>query len=607
VTDAGFLTGDRRQGAGDRQEAGADVAAGDYQLDRLAITPATGHAPARVILPLKRYASPRKAVGWLIGLVRRAALRLVFPALDDLANQADEALLQTQARLQQLEEFGQGVVEWGEWVERALRVEAAARESLAQRVEEQLRGVHQAFGDRVDPALKEVVERVELLDSIVRDEERRREERIARVEATTETARNALASSLAAFGRRLESMNADAASTNEAAATHLRELLVRVEALAKTDAELDDRATHFDVALTNLDDGLTARIDQIQAVLTTKRETDTALEERANQLDAALANLDDGLTAQIDQIQAALGLERETDAALEVRANQLDAALANLDNGLNVRIGEVQVALESQHEEVVGGIRIHLEALEASKQEQAARLEQMSGHVSALEAAKLALVEALPRLEDALSSGNERTKDLSERVAEQATAMLELEQAVQAIRAAATTQLDDIRHTLNRTSQRLDEIDALRSEIRELSTIGPAEVESLVEPLRVGLEGAEAALQEQVALLGEQIAALSRESAPREFLDAVAANAARIDRLEEESSAALAAVRRRLQGFPDQPASFHELVDLAERFDRFRAEAFAHVADLAQSLAGQAGGQDVSRVTHLGTEPRRGR
>ena len=142
MTDAGLLRGDGRQGAGDQQEAGADVAAGDYQLDRLAITPATGHALARVILPLKRYASPRKAVGWLITLVRRAVLRLVFPALDDLASQADEALLQTQVRLQQLEEFGHGVVEWGEWVERVLSVEAAARESLAQRIEEQLGGVH---------------------------------------------------------------------------------------------------------------------------------------------------------------------------------------------------------------------------------------------------------------------------------------------------------------------------------------------------------------------------------------------------------------------------------------------------------------------------------
>jgi chromosome segregation ATPase len=185
--------------------------------------------------------------------------------------------------------------------------------------------------------------------------------------------------------------------------------------------------------------------------------------------------------------------------------------------------------------------------------------------------------------------------------------MLELEQAVQAIRAAAATQLDDVRLTLNRTSQRLDEIDALRSEIRELSRIGPADVESLVEPLRLGLEGAEAALQEQVTLLSEQIEALSRESAPREVLDAVAANAARIDRLEEESSVALAAMGRRLQGFPDQPASLHELVDLAERFDRFRAEAFAHVADLAQSFASRAGGQDVSQVTPLEAESRRHR
>ena len=69
----------------------------------------------------------------------------------------------------------------------------------------------------------------------------------------------------------------------------------------------------------------------------------------------------------------------------------------------------------------------------------------------------------------------------------------------------------------------------------------PADLESLVQPLRLGLEGTDAALQEHVTLLGEQIAALSRESAPREVLDAVAANAARIDRLEEESSAALAA------------------------------------------------------------------
>jgi chromosome segregation ATPase len=504
-------------------------------------------------------------VGWLITLVRRAVLRLVFPALDDLARQADEALLQTQVRLQQFEEFGHGVVEWGEWVERALSVEAAARESLAQRIEEQLRGVNQAFDDRVDRALKDVVERVELLGSIVDDEERRREERIARVEGATETARSTLASSLAAFGQRLESMSADAASTNEAAVTHLRGLLMRVEALANTDAELYDHATRFDVALANLDNGHTARIDQVEAALTA---------------------------------------EQETDAALEQRANQLGAALANLDTGLTARIGEVQAALESHRDEVVVGTRKHLEALEASKLEQAARLELVSEHLSALEEAKLALVESLPRLEDGLSSGNERTKDLIERVAEQATAMLELEQAVQAIRVAAATQLDDTRHTLDRTSRRLDEIDALRSEIRELATVGPADLEALVEPLRLGIEGTDAALQEHVTLLDEQIEALSRESAPREVLDAVAANAARIDRLEEDSSAALAAVRRRLQGFPDQPASFHELVDLAERFDRFRAEAFAHVADLAQSLAGRTGEQDVSQVTHLEAEPR---
>jgi SAM-dependent methyltransferase len=127
--------------------------------------------PLRIAPPSVSYRSPRPLLGWPITFLRRLVLRLVYPALLDVVNQANAALQQANDRADEIRRLAGNLVErWAEetvserearrsfeeqttgsaaWAREALAREAAARErvqrdlaNIAKRVE--------SIGRRVD-------------------------------------------------------------------------------------------------------------------------------------------------------------------------------------------------------------------------------------------------------------------------------------------------------------------------------------------------------------------------------------------------------------------------------------------------------------------------
>lgn len=105
-------------------------------------------APRISFLPGDRYRSPRRLVGAVISFFRRIVLRLAHPAVDDVARQADAAVVALHARL--------------EWAEKAIAAEARAREDvhfLTQHVERRVEDVSAALAEadgRTTAALDDV-------------------------------------------------------------------------------------------------------------------------------------------------------------------------------------------------------------------------------------------------------------------------------------------------------------------------------------------------------------------------------------------------------------------------------------------------------------------
>jgi hypothetical protein len=98
-------------------ESGAAAAVNPAPQSRLGEAAAPVPAPRVVYLPGARYASPRRLLGAVVSFLRRLILRLIHPALDDIARQADAAVVSLHARM--------------EWAESAIPAEARAREGVA--------------------------------------------------------------------------------------------------------------------------------------------------------------------------------------------------------------------------------------------------------------------------------------------------------------------------------------------------------------------------------------------------------------------------------------------------------------------------------------------